>query len=97
MNNGFLITALAAISVLTSLTVEAMKKLLGENIKSYNLLAAIVSVVLTIAVSIGYLVYTGTTFTTQILVIIIALVFLALLSSTLGFDKVKQMIEQLER
>lgn len=97
MNNGFLITALAAISVLTSLTVEALKKLLGENIKSYNLLAAIVSVVLTIAVSIGYLVYTGTTFTTQILVIIIALVFLAFLSSTLGFDKVKQMIEQLER
>ena len=97
MNNGFLITALAAISVLTSLTVEALKKLLGEKIKSYNLLAAIVSVVLTIAVSIGYIAYTGTTFTTQILVIIIALVFLSFLSSTVGFDKIKQLIEQLAR
>ena len=53
MNNGFLITALAAISVLTSLTVEALKKLLGDKIKSYNLAAAIVAVVLTIAISVG--------------------------------------------
>ena len=97
MDNGFLITALAAISVLTSLTVEALKKLLGENIKSYNLLAAIVAVVLTIATSIGYLVYTQTVPTAQTAVIIVALVFLSFLSSTLGFDKVKQMIEQLAR
>ena len=75
MKNGFLITALAAISVLTSLTVEALKKLLGENIKSYNLLAAIVAVVLTIATSIGYLVYTQTVPTAQTAVIIVALVF----------------------
>ena len=97
MNNGFLLTALAAISVLTSLTVEALKKLLGEKIKSYNLLAAIVAVVLTIAISIGCLIYTGTTFTAQIAVIIVAMVFLSFLSSTVGFDKIKQLIEQLSR
>lgn len=97
MNNGFLITALAVISVLTSLTVEALKKLLGDKIKSYNLLAAIVSVILTIAVSLGYLIYTGTMFTAQIGVIMVALVFLSFLSSTVGFDKVKQMIEQIMR
>lgn len=97
MNNGFLITALAAISVLTSLTVEALKKLLGDKIKSYNLLAAIVAVVLTIAISVGYLIYTGTTFTAQIAVIIVAMVFLSFLSSTVGFDKIKQLIEQLSR
>lgn len=97
MNNGFLITALAAISVLTSLTVEALKKLLGDKIKSYNLAAAIVAVVLTIAVSVGYLIYTGTAFTAQIGVIIVAMVFLSFLSATVGFDKIKQLIEQLQR
>ena len=95
MNNGFLITALAAISVLTSLTVEALKKLLGDKIKSYNLLAAIVAVVLTILISVGYLIYTGTAFTAQIGVIMAALVFLSFLSSTVGYDKVMQMIKQI--
>ena len=95
MNSGFLISALALISVLTSLTVEALKKLLGDKIKSYNLLAAIVSVVLTILVSVGYLIYTGTTFTAQIGVIMAALVFLSFLSSTVGYDKVMQMIKQI--
>lgn len=95
MNSGFLISALAIISVLTSLTVEALKKLFGDAISSYNLLAAIVSVVLTIAVSIGYLVYTGTIFTAQIAVIIVALTFLSFLASTVGYDKVVQMIKQI--
>lgn len=95
MNSGFLISALALISVLTSLTVEALKKLLGDKIKSYNLLAAIVSVVLTILVSVGYLIYTGTTFTAQIGVIMAALVFLSFLAATVGYDKVMQMIKQI--
>ena len=95
MNSGFLISALALISVLTSLTVEALKKLLGDKIKSYNLWAAIVSVVLTILVSVGYLIYTGTTFTAQIGVIMAALVFLSFLAATVGYDKVMQMLKQI--
>lgn len=95
MNSGFLITALALISAMTSLTVEALKKLLGDTIKSYNLLAAIVAIVLTILVSVGYLIYTGTAFTAQIGVIMAALVFLSFLSSTVGYDKVMQMIKQI--
>ena len=95
MNSGFLITALAFISAMTSLTVEALKKLLGEKIKSYNLLAAIVAIVLTILVSIGYLIYTGTAFTAQIGVIMAALVFLSFLAATVGYDKVMQMLRQI--
>lgn len=95
MNSGFLITALALISAMTSLTVEALKKLLGEKIKSYNLLAAIVAIVLTILVSIGYLIYTGTAFTAQIGVIMAALVFLSFLAATVGYDKVMQMLRQI--
>lgn len=95
MNSGFLITALALISAMTSLTVEALKKLLGEKIKSYNLLAAIVAIVLTILVSVGYLIYTGTAFTAQIGVVIAALMFLSFLASTVGYDKVVQMLKQI--
>lgn len=97
MNNGFLISALAIISALTTLTVEGLKKLIGEKIKSYNLLAVIVAVVLTIALSAGYLIYTATAITPQIIIEVIALVFLAFLSATTSFDKVKQLIEQLMR
>lgn len=97
MNNGFLISALAIISALTTLTVEGLKKLIGEKIKSYNLLAVIVAVVLTLALSAGYLIYTATAITPQIIIEVLALVFLAFLSATTSFDKVKQLIEQLMR
>jgi hypothetical protein len=97
MNSGFLISALAIISVLTSLTVEALKKIFNEKGIKYssNLLAVIVSVILTIAICIGFVLYTGVPFTIQEVIIMIALTFLSFLSSTVGFDKVKQMLEQL--
>lgn len=97
MNSGFLITALAFISVLTSLTVEAIKKILNEKEIDYssNLLAMIVSVVLTIIVCILYMVYFTIPFTAQTIVIVISLTFLSFLSATTGFDKIKQLLEQL--
>ena len=97
MNSSFLMAALAIVSALTSLTVEALKKILSDVKVSYNLLAAIVAVVLSIAASCGYLIYTGTEFTAQIGVVIVALMFLSFLSSTVSFDKVKQMLEQILR
>ena len=84
MNNGFLISALAIISALTTLTVEGLKKLIGEKIKSYNLLAVIVAVVLTIALSAGYLIYTATAITPQIIIEVIALVFFSI---SLGYNE----------
>ena len=95
MNSGVLISALAIISVLTSLTVEAIKKLLGDKKYSANLLAAIVAVILSVAVSICYIVYYSVPITPQVIVIIIAMSFLSFLSSTVGFDKVKQLVEQI--
>lgn len=95
MSSGFLISALAIISGLTSLTVEAIKKILDDRKYSSNLLAAIVAVILTVAVSAGYLVYFSIPLTSQIVVIIIALVFLAFLASTVGYDKVVQLFKQI--
>lgn len=97
MSSVFLISALAVISVLTSLTVEAIKKILDEKKKEYasNLLAVIVAVILTAALCIGYILYNGISFTTQTIVIMVALVFLSFLSATVGYDKVRQLLEQL--
>ena len=96
MNSGFLITALALISVLTSLTVEALKKILDEKHMNYssNLLAVIVSTILTVAMCVGYTLYFGEPFTIQKVIIMIALVFLSFLSATVGYDKVRQLLEQ---
>lgn len=97
MNNGFLISVLAIISVLTSLTVEALKKILDEKKVSYssNLLAVIVSTILTVAMCVGYVLYSGIPFDIQKVIIMIALVFLSFLSSTVGYDKVRQLFQQI--
>ena len=97
MSSGLLISVLAIISVLTSLTVEAIKKILDEKEINYsaNLLAMIVSIVLTLAICIGYVLYWGVPVGVREVVVMIALVFLSFLSSTVGFDKVKQMLDQL--
>ena len=54
--------ALLTISVLSGLTVEAIKKMFKDYKVSWhaNILSAVVSTVLSIAVSAGYIVYTGT-------------------------------------
>lgn len=95
MTSTFLISALALISILTSLTVEAIKKLLGDRKYSANLLAAIVAVVISVVVNICYIIYYSIAVTPQVIITILAMVFLSFLASTVGFDKVKQMLQQL--
>ena len=98
MSSGFLVYALAGIAGLTSLTVQALKKLLDEKGAKYssNLLAVVVAVILTAAVSWGYVIYNSVTVTPQVCITMIALMYLSFLSATVGFDKVKQLIEQLK-
>lgn len=90
------LTGLIAISIFTSLTTEAVKKFLTEhNIKYYsNTIAGLVAVVLSIAVGIGYVVFTGMLFTSQNIIYLIALVFLSWLCAMIGYDKVIQTIKQ---
>lgn len=97
MSSGLIVTALTLISVLTSLTVEAIKKILNDKHIDYssNLLAMVVSIVLTLAICIGYVLYWGVPITIQNVVVMVALVFLSFLSSTTSFDKVKQMLQQI--
>lgn len=98
MNSGGMFFAvLAGLSTLTSLVVEGVKKLLDEKQVKYsaNLLAVIVSVIFTAIVSVLYIVYTATPVTPQIIVSCVGLMIFSFLSSTVGYDKIKQLIEQL--
>lgn len=97
MSSTFVVTALVAIAVFTSLTVEGIKKILDDLGKKYsaNILAAIVAVVLTVAASAGYVIYTGTPLTPQVFVEAAAMTFLAFLCATVGYDKVVQAIKQI--
>lgn len=94
---SYMTTGLLIISLVTSLTVEGIKKLLnGTSVKySANVLAAIVSVLLACAVSVCYLIMTDTVFTLKIGVEIVVLMYLGFLVSTVGYDKVVQMIMQI--
>ena len=94
--NTFIITALAIVSALTTLSVQGIKKILDEQGKQYksNLLAAIVSIVLSVASVIGYVLYNGIAFSVQIMVMAVAFAFLSWLCAMTSYDKVIQLIKQ---
>jgi len=94
---SYMTTGLLIVSVVTNLTVEGIKKLLNETSIKYssNVLAAIVSVLLACAISVCYLIMTDTAFTLKIGVEVVVLMYLGFLVSTVGYDKVVQMIMQI--
>ena len=95
---SFMTTALLAVSLLTNLTVEGIKKLLdGTNAKySSNILAAILSTILSGAVCAIYLIMNDIGFSVKIGVEIVVLMYLGFLVSTVGYDKVMQTFKQLQ-
>lgn len=95
---SFMTTALLAVSLLTNLTVEGIKKLLdGTNAKySSNILAAILSTILSGAVCAIYLIMNDIGFSVKIWVEIVVLMYLGFLVSTVGYDKVIQTLKQLQ-
>ena len=95
---SFMTTALLVVSLLTNLTVEGVKKLLNESEKNYssNALAAILSIVLSCGVCIVYLIMNDISFSMKIGVEIAVLMYLGFLVSTVGYDKVLQMLKQIQ-
>ena len=82
---------------MTSLTVEGIKKLLDGTKAKYssNILAAITSVVISFAVCAIYIIMNDIAFSLKIGVEVFIIMFLGFLTSTVGYDKVIQMIKQL--
>lgn len=98
MSIYFLTTALLIVSVVTNLTVEGFKKLLdGTTVKySSNVLAAISSVIIACAVCVIYIIMNDIVFSLKVGVEIVILIYLGFLTSTVGYDKVVQMIKQIQ-
>lgn len=84
------------VSTVTSLTTEAVKKILVEKNKTYyaNTLAGIVSIIVSMAVGIGYLLTAHVDFNVEIAVYLFALMAGSWLCAMLGYDKVIQTISQ---
>lgn len=83
-------------SILTSLTTEGVKKLLAERNKNYyaNTLAGVVSIILSVAIGVGYALISNISFDAPTIVYIIALAFISWLCAMVGYDKVVQAISQ---
>lgn len=88
---GLLIT-----SAVTGLATEAIKKLLSEYNVAYhaNTLAGIVSLIISAAIGTGYIIITNLEFTIQIIICLIAQIFMSWLCAMVGYDKVIQTISQ---
>lgn len=97
MPMNFLATALLLISIVTSLTVEGLKKVLdGTKIKySSNVLAVIASVVISLGTSVVYLILNDIVFNVKVGAQIFVLMYLGFLVATVGYDKVAQLFDQI--
>ena len=97
MNIGTLTASLLVISILTSLSTEGIKNILDGKGKSYssNIIAGTVAIILSAAYGAGYVIITGTAWNAALIVYLIALLFFSWLCAMVGYDKVKQAIEQL--
>lgn len=97
MSLEMFLIVLLAVSVMTGLFTEAIKKTLDEMGWSYksNLLAGCVAVILTCLVASGYMILTETMLNEKMAVYLIALVLLSWLCAMLGYDKVIQAIIQI--
>lgn len=91
--------ALMIVSSGTGLVTEAIKKILAEHDVKYspNTLAGIVATILSIAIGVGYIVFTGTPFTAQVVVCLIALIVMGWLCAMVGYDKVVGQIFKKDR
>ena len=97
MTTNIFIMLLTLYSVATGLVVEAIKKLLDEADKKYapNLLAFIVAILIGTVGTLLYYQLSSIAFTTNNIICAILLGCLSGVGAMVGFDKIKQLIEQL--
>lgn len=84
---------LLAVSLFTSLTTQAIKTFTKDKWPD-NVVASVVAVILSVALCAGYAIVTGAVVTPVFIVFGVLLMFLGWLCACVGYDKVKQAIEQ---
>lgn len=90
------LVCLLVVSTLTGLVTEGVKKILIEHEINYkaNTMAGVVALFISALAGLGYVIFTNTAITGQVIVCIVALVFMSWLSAMVGYDKVIQAINQ---
>lgn len=97
MTISIFVGLLAVFSTLTSMITELVKKSLKEKEKDYasNLVVLIVSAIIGILGTTAFYILKGIVFDVNNVICIAIMVVAVWLSSMLGYDKIKQLIEQL--
>ena len=92
----FFLLSLLGVSILTGLTTEAIKTICVSLNKKYcsNIIAGIVSVILSVLMGVGFLVFTGIPLDAEFSVCLFALAYMSWLCAMNGYDKVVQAIIQ---
>ena len=82
-------------ATLSGLVTEAVKKTFAEFDKKLGstAVAAICSVITSVAVCALYIIYTNVVVTAQVIASIVVFIILSWIGSTVGYDKVRQTIE----
>lgn len=84
------------VSTFTGLVTEAIKKIVAERTGTYrpNTIAGIVAAILSAGLGIGYTILAGISFTAQIVVYIVALIFIGWLGAMVGYDKITDLFNK---
>lgn len=100
MSIEVILLGLLVVSTLTGLATEAIKKIMNDYGKTYkaNTIAGVVSLVISLAVSVGYSVVNEINIANgTFIVCVVSLVFLSWLCAMVGYDKVIQSISQFKK
>ena len=93
---SFFLIALGISSTFTSLAVQALKKAFGKTWEKVptNIVATVVSLILAVGISFGYAILKDVVIDKYFVVWVIAYTGCTWLCAMLGYDKIKQSIEQ---
>lgn len=99
MNITVFIIAFVVESIIASLLTQAIKKAMESAKKDYsaNIIALIVAFVIGVGVTCGYMVYADIAFTVKSVIVVIAMTGCVWMGAMLGYDKVKQALEQIAK
>lgn len=95
MNITMFLILLSAFSIISGLITEGIKKLIKDKANlSYNIIAIIVSLIVGIVGCVIYYLLNDISFTVDNIIYMVLMGLASGLASMVGFDKVKQLIEQ---